>query len=231
MKTKNVAIIPARGGSKRIPKKNIKPFFGRPIIEYSIEAALKSGCFSEVMVSTDDPKIAQIAKRAGASVPFLRSRATAKDNVPIGEAVLEVLAEYAKLGQTFDHFCCLFAAAPFIQVGDIRRAMKILAQSSDVHSVFTVVKYNHPVQRSFKIKDNWLKMQWRQYIFKQSQDMEPIYHDAGQFYCLKTAQFQKERHFFSTKSRGLILPETRVHDIDTLDDWQIAELKYKILKL
>lgn len=226
---RNIAIIPARGGSKRIPKKNVKLFFGKPIIEYSIEAALKSGCFSEVMVSTDDPKIAKIAKRAGASVPFLRSSNTAKDKTPVGEAVLEVLDEYLKLGKKFDNFCCLFAAAPFIRAEDIKKAMQALLKTNNINSVFTVVKYDHPVQRSFRIKNGKLKMQWRENLFKQSQDIETMYHDAAQFYCCKVKSFKKERHFFSLKSKPLILPETQVQDIDTIDDWQVAEVKYKML--
>lgn len=229
MNDRNVAIIPARGGSKRIPKKNVKLFFGKPIIEYSIEAALESGCFSEVMVSTDDPKIAKIATKAGASVPFLRSSTTSKDKTPVGDAVLEVLDEYLKSGKKFDNFCCLFAAAPFIRAEDIKKAMRTLLKSNNINSVFTVVKYNHPVQRSFRIKNDKLEMQWRENLFKQSQDMEPIYHDAGQFYCCRVKTFRKEQHFFSLKSKPLILPETQVQDIDTIDDWRVAEVKYKML--
>lgn len=229
-KQNNLAIIPARGGSKRIPHKNIKLFFGKPIIQYSIEAALKSGCFSEVMVSTDNPQIARIAKKAGASVPFLRSDNSSGDESPVKEVAVEVLKEYAKTGQKFDNFCCIFATAPFITVKDIKKAMTILTKSNDINSVFTVVKYGHPIQRSFVIKKGWLKMQWRKFINTRSQDLEPVYHDAGQFYCLKTKNFLKEKQFFAQKSQALILPETRVQDIDTLEDWQIAEIKFEILK-
>lgn len=230
MKEKNVAIIPARGGSKRIPKKNVKLFFGKPIIEYSIKAALKSGCFSEVMVSTDDPEIAKIAKCAGASVPFLRSKAHSRDKSSIEDVAIEVLEEYNKQEREFKNFCCLLATAPFIKAEDIRKAMKILESSRDIISIFTVVRYSYPIQRALKIKKEWLRMKYPENINKHSQEIEPMYHDAGQFYCLKTKKFLKEKQFFSKKSKAIILPETRVQDIDTIEDWQMAEIKYEILE-
>ena len=144
--------------------------------------------------------------------------------------MVEVLNEYAKQGKEFDNFCCLFATAPLVSVEDIKKAMQILSKEKKTSSVFTVVKYDYPIQRSFKIKNGWLKMLWRRHISTRSQDLEPIYHDAGQFYCLKTKRFLKEKQFFSKKSQALVLPETRVQDIDTLEDWEIAEIKFKMLK-
>jgi len=229
MKGKNIAIIPARGGSKRIPRKNIKLFFGKPILAYSIKAAQQSKCFVEVMVSTDDPKIAAVGKKLGAKVPFLRSAKSASDMASLEDVVLEVLKEYAKIGKLFDNVCCILPTAPFIRPADIKKALSLLNREKEIVSVFTVTKFNYPIQRAFKIKDGWLKMQWPENINRRSQDLEPMYHDAGQFYCLKTEKFLKEKRLFSKMSKSLILPGTRVQDIDDLEDWQNAAIKFKIL--
>jgi pseudaminic acid cytidylyltransferase len=223
---KNLAIIPARGGSKRIPRKNIKPFMGKPIMAYSIEAALKSNIFDEVMVSTDDEEIASIAKEFGAIVPFMRSEKTANDYATTADVICEVIECYHNIGKDFDTVCCIYSTAPFVTSDRIIEAYSLL-QNFD--SVFTAVSYSSPIQRGLKIEDGKIKMIWPQYRNTRSQDLEPVYHDAGQFYVAKVAQFLKEKTFWTEKAGGIILPELEVQDLDTETDWQLAEMKYKLL--
>ncbi|MFA6423046.1 MAG: pseudaminic acid cytidylyltransferase [Patescibacteria group bacterium] len=224
-----IAIIPARGGSKRIPRKNINLFHGEPIISYSIRAALASGCFSEVMVSTDDDEIADISKKYGASIPFMRSKNSANDIASLEDVALEVLTEHGKKGRLFESFCCLLATAPFIRAEDIKKAIDILHNERDVTSVFTIAKFSYPIQRALKINDGWVEMHLPENMDKRSQELKEMHHDAGQFYCLHAERFQLEKQFFSQRSKAIILPAERVQDIDTLEDWKIAELKYAIL--
>jgi len=223
---KNLAIIPARGGSKRIPRKNIKPFMGKPIMAYSIEAALKSNIFDEVMVSTDNEEIASIAKEFGAIVPFMRSEKTANDYATTADVICEVIESYQNIGKDFDTVCCIYSTAPFVTADRIIEAYSLL-QKFD--SVFTVVTYSSPVQRGLKMEDGKIKMIWPQYRNTRSQDLKPVYHDAGQFYVAKVAQFLKEKTFWSENAGGMILPELEVQDLDTETDWQLAEMKYKLL--
>ena len=224
----NLAIIPARGGSKRIPKKNIKDFLGVPIIKYSIEAALKSGCFDEVMVSTDDQEIAALAKSSGAKVPYLRSAQNSQDKAILVDVLIEVLLKYKKMGENFDYVCCLLPAAPFINSNKLWEGLKILRESQ-ASAVVPVIKFSHPIQRAFKIQNNRLKMVWPKNMPKNSQDFAPTYHDAGQFYWLKVDQFLRQKEFFPPDAVPIEMPESVVQDIDTLEDWKVAESKYKIL--
>ncbi|MBO5608334.1 MAG: pseudaminic acid cytidylyltransferase [Treponema sp.] len=224
-----IAIIPARGGSKRIPRKNIKNFCGKPILAYSIEAALKSNLFDEVMVSTDDEEIAEIAKQFGASVPFLRSAETSNDFAILKDVLNEVLSKYAELGNVFDEICCILPTAPLIETEDIVNSQKILEDAKCV-SVIPVVKYSYTIFRSLKIENGKLSMNWPENYAKRSQDLPDAYHDAGLFYWYSKMYFEEKVAGFGANACPYILDEEKVQDIDTLDDWRIAEMKYKMMK-
>lgn len=226
---KSVAIITARGGSKRIPRKNIKPFLGRPIIEYSIEAALQSGMFNEVMVSTDDEEIAQVSRRAGAKVPFMRSDATANDFATTAEVIEEVLHSYERIGKSFEQVCCIYPTAPFVTANAVKTAMMLLEQEKS-DAVIPVVRFSFPPQRCVVINDNRLAPKWPENMKLRSQDLEPFYHDCGQFYCLNVKSFQEQKAIWMKDVVPFVQDESCVQDIDTLEDWKIAEMKYRILK-
>lgn len=222
---KNICIIPARGGSKRIPRKNIKEFLGKPIIAYSIEAALKSGLFDEVMVSTDDEEIAAIAKQYGAKVPFLRSAETANDYATTADVLLEVLAKYREQGQEFDNLCCLYATAPLISSNDLAEALQLM-NNSKFDCVYPVVQFSYPIWRCLDVaEDGSMKRHWPEYENSRSQDLPKEYHDTGTFYWYKLQQGA----LASGKIGAIIVPEDRVQDIDTETDWKLAEMKYKLL--
>ena len=221
-----VAIITARGGSKRIPRKNIKEFCGKPIIAYSIEAALNSGIFDEVMVSTDDEEIARIAEGYGAEVPFLRSAEKADDHAPTIEVIKEVLGEYKKLGEEFDYACCIYPTAPFITSEKLKTAFEQL-QSTGKDALVPVVRFSFPPQRCFVIEDESLKYKWPENEFARSQDLEPFYHDAGQFYFQKTKTLIEGHSLVPASTAPFIVDDMEVQDIDTFDDWNIAEIKYR----
>ncbi len=225
MNTNAVAIITARGGSKRIPGKNKKSFCGKPILCYSIEAALQSGAFSEVMVSTDDEEIARIARAAGASVPFMRSEKTANDYASTDDVILEVLTAYQALGMDFDAFCCIYPTAPFLTAEKLREAMAML-ETAD--SVMPVVPFSYPPQRCVVIRDGKLVRKWPEYAAARSQDLEKYYHDCGQFYACRTASFLEAGTTDVENLVPMILSEMEVQDIDTPEDWEIAELKYSL---
>lgn len=224
---KNIAVIPARGGSKRIPRKNIKPFMGKPIIAYSIEAALQSGLFDEVMVSTDDMEIAEIALQYGAKVPFMRSMEAANDFIGTDDVILEVLTMYKEQGRLFDTICCIYSTAPFITSEKLTEAYSKL--TDDIDSIFTCVAYSYPVQRGLHIVDGKISMVHPEYAYARSQDLETIYHDAGQFYMSRTSSFIHEKSFWGKNTVGLVLSELEVQDLDTLTDWRLAEMKYELL--
>lgn len=226
---KKIAIITARGGSKRIPHKNMLPFLGKPIIAYSIEAALSSGEFDEVMVSTDDENIAKIAKEYGASVPFMRSERTANDFASTADVLFEVLDEYEKRGEYFDVLCCIYPTAVFITDKKIKEAMGKLV-NSDFDTLLPVVKFSYPVQRSLVKNGEGLEFKYPEYIDARSQDLEPHFHDAGQFYIMKTEDFKRNREIMKGKIMPYELPEMEVQDIDTMSDWHIAEIKFQAMK-
>ena len=225
---KNIAIIPARGGSKRIPRKNIKPFMGKPIIAYSIEAALESGLFDEVMVSTDDEEIAMVARQYGAKVPFMRSAETANDYATTADVMLEVLECYKKQRIEYDTLCCIYSTAPFVTASVLKDAYHLLTENY-FDSVFTAVAYSYPVQRGLKIEDGRIRMVWPEYRKSRSQDLETIYHDAGQFYVSRVGSFYRHAGFWGPSTGGIILSELEVQDLDTETDWQLAEMKYRLL--
>ena len=224
----NLAIIPARGGSKRIPRKNIRDFLGKPIIAYSIEAALKCGLIDEVMVSTDDNEIAELAKNYGAKVPFMRSETTSNDFAGLAEVVEEVLACYKKVGKTFDNVCLILSTAPFVKPERIKEAYDLML-SKNYDSVFPVARFSYPIQRSLKMHNGTVSMFYPENFSKRSQDLEPAYHDSGTFYWMKTEEFNKQKRFYAANTGAIVLPETEVQDIDSEEDWRVAEMKYKIL--
>lgn len=225
----NLAIIPARGGSKRIRHKNARDFLGKPIITYSIEAALLSGLFEEVMVSTDDGEIAEIAVAAGAKVPFLRSAGTSGDNATTMEVIQEVVAEYKnRLGREFDLVCCIYATAPLIRTEALKDGLNLLIEKN-YHSVFPVVAFGYPVWRGLEVTgDGKARMIWPEYENSRSQDLKSVYHDAGQWYWLNLNECGNS--VFTGNSGSIVLSEEEVQDIDTLADWQLAEMKYEIMK-
>lgn len=224
----SVAIITARGGSKRIPRKNIKEFLGKPIIAYTIEATLESGVFDEVMVSTDDKEIAEIAEKYGAKIPFFRSEATSNDYATTADVIAEVINEYKKQGKEFDNICCLYPTAPFVSANAIKTAMTSLIDS-DADSVMPVVKFSFPPQRCVVEKDGFIVPKWPEMMPMRSQDLEPMYHDCGQFYCMKTKSFLEQKKVIMEKTLPFYQDEMMVQDIDTEEDWKIAEIKYKIM--
>jgi len=228
MKKGSVAIITARGGSKRIPRKNIKDFLGKPIIVYSIQAALASGVFDEVMVSTDDDEIAAIAKEAGAAVPFMRSEDAANDFATTTDVIKEVLCQYKENGREFQYACCIYPTAPFVTAECLTNAMMMLREQN-ADSVVPVVRYGFPPQRSVVIRDGKLAFKWPEHTFSRSQDLEPFYHDCGQFYCLNTTSFDEQSSLFMKDTLPFVREEKEVQDIDTMEDWEMAELKYRML--
>ncbi len=227
---KTLAVITARGGSKRIPRKNIKEFCGKPIIYYSIEAALESGIFSEVMVSTEDEEIARIARQAGANVPFMRSEETSGDFATTAQVLMEVLAEYEKRGQEFDSFACLYPTAPFITPQKLRDGMNLL-QTKNASMIMPVIPFSFPPRRANVLsEEGQLIYKWEKYRNSRSQDLETMYHDCGQFYFYKTAEFVRVNGEITKGIYPLVLSELEVQDIDNEVDWQLAELKYQLLK-
>lgn len=224
-----IAIITARGGSKRIPRKNIKNFLGKPIMLYSIEAAFEAEIFDEVMVSTDDEEIAEIARKAGACVPFMRSAAASDDYATTTDVLLEVLEGYKKIGKMFDYMACLYPANPFITAEKLKKCMQLIC-SSDYAQVLPVVPFSYPPQRAYVFSDDgYLRYKWDEFKNARSQDLEKMYHDAGQFYFYQVASFIKHKGVYG-KIYPLICSEYEVQDIDTEEDWKMAELKAEYIK-
>jgi pseudaminic acid cytidylyltransferase len=227
---KNLAIITARGGSKRIPRKNIKDFNGKPIIAYSIEAALTSGIFDEVMVSTDDIEIADIAKQYGAVVPFMRSHKSSDDFATTADVLKEVLQSYNNIDKNFSFACCIYPTAPFVTAKKLKTAFDFLINKT-ADSVIPVTKFSFPIWRSFKLDDGKLLYNWPEFAPKRSQDLPPAFHDCGQFYFFKTDIFLASGKLVTDNTIGLEIPESEVQDIDNEEDWKLAEIKYSFLKL
>ena len=225
----SIAIITARGGSKRIPRKNIREFCGRPIIAYSIEAAIASQLFSEVIVSTDDLEIAEISLKYGATVPFMRTAQTSDDFATTAEVLIEVLNSYERKNGNLPAFaCCIYPTAPMIEVTQLSKAMKILQKNEHTLSVLPVVKYGFPIQRAFRVTGDNLSYFSPEFIKCRSQDLESAYHDAGVFYCFNVREFQQKNVLIDETSRAVFLSELDVQDIDNESDWEIAELKWKL---
>lgn len=226
---KNLALITARGGSKRILKKNIKNFNGKPIIYYSINTAINSKIFDYVMVSTDDKEIAKISKKFGAKVPFYRSKKNSDDYSTTSDVINEVLNELKKINLEFDNVCCIYPTAPFITDEILSLSAKIL-EKEDVDSITPITKFSFPIWRGFKLNtNNSIDYLWPENELKRSQDLPSVYHDAGQFYFLKVSSFLDQKKLIMKKNKAVILSEDKVQDIDTIEDWKIAELKYELI--
>lgn len=226
---KNLAIIPARGGSKRIPGKNIKPFCGKPIIAYSIGAAVESQLFDEVMVSTDDDKIADLARRYGAQVPFMRSAENSNDYATTADVLIEVLSDYKLAGKEFEYGCCLYPTAPFTTPKKLQDSFKVLCQEY-ADRLIPVVKFDFPVQRALRIVKGRVIYVQPEYANARSQDLEPLFHDCGQFYWFRTASLIKDKSLMNANTAYFEIPDSEVRDIDTPHDWGIAEALYKCIK-
>ncbi len=224
----NIAIIPARGGSKRIPRKNIKKFLGKPIIAYSIEAALKSGLFNEVMVSTDDEEIAEVAKQYGASVPFMRSEKNADDHATTLDVIKEVIASYQGIVHPFQYGCCIYPTAPFVTSSLLLQAYQLLIHNN-FDSILPVVQYAYPIWRSLKMEDNKISMWFPENVNKRSQDLPLSYHDSGQFCWFNIEHVMQQDSLFTINTGAITVDELTVHDIDTMKDWEVAEMKYSFL--
>jgi N-acylneuraminate cytidylyltransferase len=222
---KIVAIITARGGSKRIPRKNIRDFLGQPIISYPIQAALSAGIFSEVMVSTEDDEIAEVAARFGATVPFKRSHSTAGDHTTTAEVLVEVLEDYKKIGQHFDYACCIYPTAPFVTAEKLTASFEKIKQHN-ADTVLPVTAFSFPIWRSFAMKGNKVQYNWPENALKRSQDLPPAYHDCGQFYMFRVDRFLRDKTLITANTVAITVPESEVQDIDSPEDWKIAEIKY-----
>lgn len=226
----NLCVIPARGGSKRIPRKNIKEFNDKPMIAYSIETALQSGCFDKVIVSTDDTEIAEVAKAYGAEIPFMRPEALSNDHAGTLPVIKHAVEWFEQHDIMSEHVCCLYATAPFVQSQSIQDAYAQF-KVSQVEYCFTVTSYPFPIQRAIKLTEQKrAEMFYPQYFNTRSQDLEEAYHDAGQFYWGKAEAFKREKPIFSNDSSPFILPRYLVQDIDTPEDWTQAEMMYQVLR-
>lgn len=227
---KSVAIIPARGGSKRVPRKNIKLFAGKPIIAYSIEAAIASKLFDKIIVSTDDEEIAAVAESYGAEIPFMRPKSLSDDHTGSNEVLKHAIKWLEENEYTFEYVCCLYATAPFLQVESLKEGFDKLVTSEKSYT-FSVTSFPFPIQRAIKIRtDGSIKAFNTEHIYTRSQDLEEAYHDAGQFYWGKTEAFLNDTVVFSKESVAVILPRYLVQDIDTAEDWYRAELMYHAWK-
>jgi len=225
----NIAIIPARAGSKRIPKKNIREFLGKPIINYAIETAIKSKLFDRVIVSTDSKEIANVAEIAGAEIPFIRPDSIADDHTVTADVILHALNELGLKGED-DYVCCIYSTAVFMQVEYLKKGFDII-KNKNTDSVFSVTSFPFPIFRSLKIKNDRLEMFWPEHMNTRSNDLEDAYHDVGQFYWLKANTFIKKPVIYTDNAMPVILPRNLTQDIDTEEDWINAEYMYTAMKL
>tara|TARA_B110000003_G_scaffold247928_1_gene259293 strand:+ start:11978 stop:12670 length:693 start_codon:yes stop_codon:yes gene_type:complete len=224
-----LAIIPARGGSKRIIDKNIKLFLGKPIIAYAIENAINSKLFDEVMVSTNDKKISQIASVYGAKVPFMRTDKNSGDHSTTFEMIEEVIDSYSKLGKKFELACCIYPCTPLLSIKKINEGLKVLLKNN-LDCVFPIVRFGFPIQRAVKINNNMLvEMIYPEHLVSRSQDLEAYFHDAGQFYFFKISNLLLNKKLLTSNTGHIELSEIETQDIDNLVDWKMAELKYKMI--
>ena len=225
-----IGVIPARGGSKRIPRKNILPFAGKPIIAWTIEAALQSGLFDRLIVSTDDDEVANVALEYGAEVPFRRPAELSDDHTGIIEVVQHAISWFADNGFDVDYVCCMLATAPFLQSGTLSQALQELVES-DASYAFSVTAFPFPIQRAIRINsDNRVEAIWPENIPRRSQDLEEAFHDAGQFYWGTREAFASGEPIFASGSVPVRLPRHLVQDIDTFEDWKRAELMFEALR-
>lgn len=224
-----IVIIPARGGSKRIPGKNIRSFFGKPIIARVIENVLQSGLFSSVFVSTDSEEIAEIAKQYGAEVPVLRSPQNSDDYATTSDVLLEVLAYLSAQGKQTDIACCIYPTSVLLNTEDLTAAFRQFMESQ-APVMLACTAYPHPVQRGFTIHNNQIELKFPQYIHSRSQDLEKVFHDTGSFYFFRVADFLAKKTLWQEHITPFILDERKIQDIDTEEDWLMAELKFKLTR-
>lgn len=225
-----LAVIPARGGSKRIPRKNIREFCGQPMITWSIEAARLSGCFDKIIVSTDDDEIAAIARQSGAQTPFMRPADLSDDHTGTVPVVAHAIEWHLQRGEKPTQVCCLYATAPFVQAGDLRNGLKTLEREGCQY-VFPVTSYPFPIQRAVRVTpQRRVEMFNPEHFHTRSQDLEEAYHDAGQFYWGRADAWLERKPIFSREAAPMILPTYRVQDIDTLEDWKRAEWLFEALR-
>lgn len=225
-----IAIIPARGGSKRIPRKNIKPFCGKPMIAWSIEAALQSACFDQVIVTTDDAEIAEVARQYGATVPFMRPAELSDDHTGTIPVIRHAIEWCNHQGQSVEQACCLYATAPFVSAEDLRRGLDML-QGNACDYAFSVTSYAFPIQRAIRFSEQGRVAMFNPEHFNtRSQDLEEAYHDAGQFYWGRADAWLQGKMIFSPDSLPVLLPRHRVQDIDTPEDWLRAEWLFKAMQ-
>ena len=224
-----LAIIPARGGSKRIPKKNIKFFLGKPIIAYAIETAINSKLFDEVMVSTDDHEIAEIAVSYGAKVPFIRSEKNADDFATTIDVIKEVISSYEKLERKFKYASCIYPCTPLLSKQRLSESFYLL-EKNNLDCVFPIIRYGFPIQRAVRLNDKVLiEMFQPEHLITRSQDLEPSFHDAGQFYSFNVNNLIYKQKLLTDLTGHIEVSEMESQDIDNLVDWKLAELKYKII--
>lgn len=225
-----LCVIPARGGSKRIPRKNIRDFCGKPMIAWSIHAAQKSGCFDRILVSTDDLEIANLSQQLGADVPFLRPAALSGDHTGTIDVVVHAITFIQQAGVALDAVCCLYATAPFVQPMDLQEGLRLLPQVPAGRFVFTITRYAFPIQRAIRVRTDGYTQMWQEECFgRRSQDLEEAYHDAGQFYWGRPEAWQQCTNLFDG-SLPLLLPRWRVQDIDTEEDWSQAGIMHRVLQ-
>lgn len=223
----NVAIIPARGGSKRIPGKNIRKFSGKPIIAYSIKAAQECKVFDRIIVSTDCKRIAEVAKSAGAEVPFIRPSELSDDHTPTAPVLEHAIRWFESTGETVKYSCCIYPTAPFVRSEDLLKGYKLLTEKN-ISSVFSITEFEFTIFRGLKINDEgFVEMFWPEHELTRSQDLPRAYHDAGQFYWFDSAKFLRNKQLYAKEAKPVILPRYLVQDIDTPEDWEFAELMYE----
>lgn len=225
-----MCIIPARGGSKRIPDKNVREFCGKPIIAHAIEAAVEAGCFDEVMVSTDSRVIADIARAHGAKVPFLRSAENSSDMATTVAAWREVLAGYAGGGVKFSMACSVLPTAVFVTAGKLRSIVGVLEENPEWDAAMPVVEYSPPIQRAMELEDGMLRMMWPEHKASRSQDLKPAYHDAGQYYAFRTEFLSRANSLRDGRLGAVVISANEAQDIDNEEDWKIAEAKFRVWK-
>ncbi len=226
----NIVIIPARGGSKRIPKKNIRLFRGKPMIAWSIDAAIKSRCFDKVFVSTDSEEIASIAKDLGAWVPCLRPKKVSDDYTTTKEVIVHCINWLKEYGLTLNYICCLYATAPFVKCDDLKKGLKLIQKQNKDRFIFSATNFSFPIQRAIKLsKDGISSMFYPENFNIRSQDLENAYHDAGQFYIAKPNLWINKDNLFDD-AIPILIPNWRVQDIDDEDDWVRAEMMHQIIE-
>ena len=226
---KNLCVIPARSGSKRIKNKNIINFLGKPLIGWAIEKAIKSKLFNNIIVSTDSEKISNIAKNYGADVPFVRPKSLSDDFAQSSDVIIHSIKKCNEIYGSFNNVCCIYPTAPFITDEILSLSGKIL-EKEDVDSIIPITKFSFPIWRGFKLNsNNSIEYLWPENELKRSQDLSTVYHDAGQFYFLKVSSFLNQKKLIMKKNKAIILSEDKVQDIDTIEDWKIAELKYDLI--